>query len=81
MCAPLLHKSSRRLLVFCPLPFLALGAEEILSIAAMLSVQSVFVTPKGGRRKADRLKMKFAVKEVSHFPPCAGLVKQPGLCA
>ncbi len=42
-------------------------SEEVLSIAAMLCVESIFTTPKGNRREADRQKMKFAVKEGDHL--------------
>ena len=41
--------------------------DSVLSIAAMLSVPSVFVQPRGLERKADTLRRKFAVKEGDHL--------------
>ncbi len=49
-------------------------SEEILSIAAMLSIQSVFITPKNYRKSADFEKMKFAVKEGDHLTLLNGKV-------
>jgi HrpA-like RNA helicase len=42
-------------------------SEEILSIAAMLSVQSVFITPKENHRRADGEKLKFSVHDGDHL--------------
>ncbi|KAI9202218.1 P-loop containing nucleoside triphosphate hydrolase protein [Polychytrium aggregatum] len=40
---------------------------EILTIAAMLSVQNVFVVPSGQRREAEEERRKFAVEEGDHL--------------
>ncbi|TPX58828.1 hypothetical protein SpCBS45565_g07893 [Spizellomyces sp. 'palustris'] len=42
-------------------------ADEILTIAAMLSVQNVFISPSGQRREAEDEKRKFAVEEGDHI--------------
>lgn len=42
-------------------------SSEILSIAAVLSVQDVFISPKHKRREADACKAKFAVYEGDHL--------------
>lgn len=41
--------------------------DSLLSIAAMLSVPSIFVHPRGLERKADTLRRKFSVKEGDHL--------------
>ena len=41
--------------------------EEILTIAAMLTVQNVFMQPYGRRREAEDEKYKFAVEEGDHI--------------
>jgi len=42
-------------------------SEEMVTIAAMLTVQSVFVYPKDARKKADAIRRQFAVKEGDHL--------------
>ncbi len=42
-------------------------SQEILTIIAMLQVQSVFVTPGGQKLTADRAKLKFACTEGDHI--------------
>lgn len=42
-------------------------SEEMASIAAMLSVQSVFLTPHGKIREAEEERTKFAVEEGDHI--------------
>ncbi|KAJ3023009.1 ATPdependent RNA helicase [Thoreauomyces humboldtii] len=42
-------------------------AEDVITIAAMLSVQSVFVSPSGQRHEAEDEKRKFSVEEGDHI--------------
>jgi ATP-dependent RNA helicase DDX35 len=42
-------------------------SEEIVSIVAMVQVQSVFIVLRGGQAKADAARLKFAVYEGDHL--------------
>ncbi|KAJ3145964.1 ATPdependent RNA helicase [Geranomyces michiganensis] len=42
-------------------------SEDVITIAAMLSVQSIFVTPSGQRFEANEEKRKFSVEEGDHI--------------
>jgi ATP-dependent RNA helicase DDX35 len=42
-------------------------SEEMVSIVAMVQVQSVFVAPRGAQAKADAARLKFAVYEGDHL--------------
>ncbi|KAM7525052.1 hypothetical protein LguiA_014954 [Lonicera macranthoides] len=41
-------------------------SEEIITIAAILSIQSIWISSRGGQRELDEAKMKFAAAEGDH---------------
>ncbi len=42
-------------------------AEEVMSIAALLSVESVFMQPTGAKRASDRARLRYGVREGDHL--------------
>lgn len=55
-------------------------SEDMLTIAAMLSVQSVFISPSGQRREAEEEKRKFSVEEGDHITYLNGTSLRTIIC-